>query len=646
MRKREALCESVFKSVGLTPALPQIVKDFESTPSTKISAKREVLRTAEVRTQSAHRTAEAAALMAARIRGQLQRPVEGQSSCSSNDGTQTIGKPGYFPVTSFGKRRPPSAGRPPSARTRPPSAGGSEKRTARESSPRASRARPLENFSIIENFSIHSDFSYPSAHRKSNGLPSMRTTSAPLQISESDSLSDSKVEAADVCHFFCLPQALIMRISVWLNPRDLALLAMTHRSLNENSDDIASWIAQVVLGRSVMQARSHRRLASVPPLQLLQFLSKQNEIQQQTRGQQLGAGLRHSLVLLNGVIHAFGATACGQLGLGPGMQVVEVPRTLSMPEAVEMVACGGDHSLVITKSGSVWAFGRNADGQLGTAEDAEAVFFPERVSSLPSRAIHAACGVDHSLILTEEGHVWGCGRAEEGQLGIKLSANEADKVPQRIEALHDVVLVSCGADHSMALDAFGRVWGFGENCKGQLGLGHCDREYQPVEVSLPRGALAVQVACGGAHTLVINEAGQVYGFGGNEQRQLGFEDLDDFLSPTSLHKLVPCISFISCGLGHSVLLTTSGAVWTLGGKLAKEDGPGPPQRIRGGLQGMRTTCVAAGGQHTLCKVQNSFFSFGGGSDAQLGWGVVSEPCNQPRHIALRHSDYAAQFSCT
>merc|ERR1719310_1231821 len=139
------------------------------------------------------------------------------------------------------------------------------------------------------------------------------------------------------------------------------------------------------------EARFHRRLASVPALQLLQFLSSQSEVQEQMRGQQLGAGLRHSLVMRKGVVHAFGATACGQLGVGPGLQVVELPRCLSMPETVTMVACGGDHSLLITKSGSVWAFGRNADGQLGTAEAAETVFFPERLRSFTtSRAIHAA----------------------------------------------------------------------------------------------------------------------------------------------------------------------------------------------------------------------------------------------------------------
>jgi len=309
-----------------------------------------------------------------------------------------------------------------------------------------------------------------------------------------------------------------------------------------------------------------------------------------------------------------------------------VPRALSMPESVARVACGGDHSFLITHSGSLWAFGRNADGQLGTTAFTETVFFPERVDSLPSRAIQAACGVDHSLILTEDGDVWGCGRGEEGQLGVQLVEDTNQKLPCRIESLKDIVLVSCGADHSMALDAFGRVWGFGENCKGQLGLGHCDREYQPVEVSMLRGTLAVQVACGGAHTLVLNEAGQVYGFGGNEQQQLGFEGLEDCPFPTSLHKLVPRVSSICCGLGHSVLLTKSGAVWSLG--LTKGDVPGHPQRVRGVLQGVRTDLVAAGGQHTLCKVEGSFFSFGGGSDAQLGMGVVSERCQEPRHIPL------------
>lgn len=611
----------------MTTGLPQIIRDFEATPSAKISTK--VVRGAELRTKSAQRSAAEAALIAARIRGQREETAADQSSRSSGSSAAS---------TSQSMRR--QANNLPSniavEKRRPPSSAGDTAYKTRS-------AKPSDPFSIIESFNINSGPLRPSVQRRDDGVHFARTKSSPQQDSNDDSMSSSsqtKLDKSKVVKnmdssFLRLPQFLFLRTSGWLNPDDLACLVLSHRSFYECVDDLAIWVAQIALGRSMEEVRSHRRLAGVPAVQLLQFLSRQREVLRQVRGQQIAAGLRHSLVMLKGVVHAFGATACGQLGLGPGLQVVEVPSPLSMPESVVMVACGGDHSLLVTCSGSVWACGRNADGQLGTTESSETVFVPERIDTLTSPAIQAACGVDHSLILTEDGHVWGCGRGEEGQLGVLLLEAENQKLPQRIEGLTDVALVSCGADHSMALDSFGRVFGFGENCKGQLGLGHCSRQYKPSEISVLRGVLAVQVACGGAHTLVLNEAGQVYGFGGNEQRQLGFEELDDCLFPTCLHAVVPLVKSISCGLRHSVLLTRAGAVWSLGGKNAKEDALGPPQRVRGEIQGIRTESLVAGGEHTLCKVQDSFFSFGKGSDGQLGRGVVSEPCQGPCQIVLQ-----------
>jgi len=53
-----------------------------------------------------------------------------------------------------------------------------------------------------------------------------------------------------------------------------------------------------------------------------------------------------------------------------------------------------------------------------------------------------SCGSDHMAALTGDGHIytWGCGG--NGRLG---HGTEVDlKRPQRVEALSDVITVSCG----------------------------------------------------------------------------------------------------------------------------------------------------------------------------------------------------------
>ncbi|CAE8645034.1 unnamed protein product [Polarella glacialis] len=188
-------------------------------------------------------------------------------------------------------------------------------------------------------------------------------------------------------------------------------------------------------------------------------------------------------------------------------------------------------SVLVTRCGAVWAFGRNSDGQLGTGSDRDA---SRPVQMLVPPAVQAACGADHSLVLTEDGAVWSCGRGSEGQLGVVLPA-DTDRIlrPMCASVATGVCYVACGADHSVVLDACGRGFGCGENSKGQLGLGHRDSPMRHgfAEMQLPRGFLAIDVDCGGTHTLLVADDGRVIGCGGNDKGQLGLGPRKDRLVP-------------------------------------------------------------------------------------------------------------------
>lgn len=61
---------------------------------------------------------------------------------------------------------------------------------------------------------------------------------------------------------------------------------------------------------------------------------------------------------------AWGADACGQLGLGECAGET-LPRQLRYSVRVEAAACGGAHTLLLSELGYVYAMGDNAEGQLG-----------------------------------------------------------------------------------------------------------------------------------------------------------------------------------------------------------------------------------------------------------------------------------------
>lgn len=436
--------------------------------------------------------------------------------------------------------------------------------------------------------------------------------------------------------FSCLPEETVVSLTSYLGFNHLIGLVLSHNFFTEIVDDVGAWVIQDQLGLCLREIRCLPGLSSMSALRLTRFLLQQREAVKSAREQQLGAGLRHSVVFKGGKVYTFGAATFGQVGAGPGLRIIDVPKPIPVIEPVASVSCGGDHSLLVGVSGAVWAFGRNVDGQCGTGEIGGTVYHPKRATGITMPAVQASCGADHSLLLDIVGGVWACGRGVEGQLGRSI---EHEAVPQRVKGLPSkgCVLVACGADHSLVLDAAGRVFAFGENSKGQLGLGNRRSTSIPTHMKLTGGVLAVQVACGGAHSLVLGESGRVFGFGGNEHGQLGLLDASDQISPTSIVLGVPrSITRVCCGFSHSMLVTASGQAWSLGGKFedSKANDPIPPRRLGGEMRGAEVVAVAAGGEHSLCLAADAVYAFGSGQEGQLGLGPQCTQCPLPRRLDI------------
>ncbi len=118
-------------------------------------------------------------------------------------------------------------------------------------------------------------------------------------------------------------------------------------------------------------------------------------------------------------------------------------------------------------SGPVYAWGENDQGQLGRGETSFGSSRPARVGDITGVVQVSASHVyGHGLALTKDGEVYGWGRNDYGQAG-----NDTYGDPRRIAGLEDIVAVDAGGLHSMALDDSGRVWMWGDNRGGVLGIG-------------------------------------------------------------------------------------------------------------------------------------------------------------------------------
>jgi hypothetical protein len=140
-------------------------------------------------------------------------------------------------------------------------------------------------------------------------------------------------------------------------------------------------------------------------------------------------GRAHTCLLSqDGVPHCFGDGANGKLGSGGSLASSPVPVPVTMPDADQQawsfvaLSCGRDYTCALDQHGRAYCWGDNSDGQLGLGAAAvgQSVAVPTAVIDDASGAFQQlstgsrhACGVSRAT-----GSVYCWGRGAEGQLGL------------------------------------------------------------------------------------------------------------------------------------------------------------------------------------------------------------------------------------
>ena len=116
-------------------------------------------------------------------------------------------------------------------------------------------------------------------------------------------------------------------------------------------------------------------------------------------------------------------------------------------------------SLALKSDGTVWAWGDNRGGQLGNGTaDSNAHPLPVQVSGL-SKVVASTSGDYHSLALKSDGTVWAWGYNAEGQLGDGTTTSRFS--PVQVSGLSGVAAIAGGVYHSLAVRTDGTVWAWG-----------------------------------------------------------------------------------------------------------------------------------------------------------------------------------------
>eukprot|EP01084_Bolivina_argentea_P303423 523852_1 len=242
-----------------------------------------------------------------------------------------------------------------------------------------------------------------------------------------------------------------------------------------------------------------------------------------------------------------------------------------------------NHTFIITSKNKIFAFGINDNGQFGNgthSDDANATLTPlynlNKLFSSNNKIIKICTGLNHTLFLTNSGHIWSCGKNKLGECGIERQYRTADplKLIPILLPLKNIIDISCGLMHNLCIDKTFKLWVFGYNRFGQLGMGGNKVVSVPKINNFFTFTNICKIYCGKSHSFVIDDDGKCWIFGRNCEGQIGigyanincsnikiphlFQDEQD----DELKDLI--IIDGSCGYFHTILLTNTNKIYVFG----------------------------------------------------------------------------------
>ncbi|XP_014880262.1 X-linked retinitis pigmentosa GTPase regulator-like [Poecilia latipinna] len=295
----------------------------------------------------------------------------------------------------------------------------------------------------------------------------------------------------------------------------------------------------------------------------------------------------------------------------------------------------------IPETGAIFTFGKSS-----FADDVPSQFWLKN-----DRLVEICCGKEHSAVITENGRLLMFGGNTGGQLGLKIKP-DANK-PTSVKALkpEKVKLVACGRNHTLVCTLQHCVCGAGRNQKGQLGLGH-KKNTKSFQLLRPfcESAAVKMLAAGSGTSAALTEEGRLFMWGDNSVGQIGLGDKAFAAEPRELN-VGQAVMWVSCGHRHSAFVTVHGGLYTFGesanGRLGLQVGQLANHRVPQQVQGIMGSViqVCCGGEHTVALTEEDVYTFGRGQYGQLGHGTFEFELHLPKPLERFHNSSARRVAC-
>uniref|UniRef100_A0ABI7VSB1 RCC1-like domain-containing protein n=1 Tax=Felis catus TaxID=9685 RepID=A0ABI7VSB1_FELCA len=301
----------------------------------------------------------------------------------------------------------------------------------------------------------------------------------------------------------------------------------------------------------------------------------------------------------------------------------------------------GESEEVVPDSGAVFTFGKTR-----FAENIPSKFwFKNDIPTVLS------CGDEHTAVVTGNKKLYMFGSNNWGQLG--LGSKSTVSKPTCVKALkpEKVKFAACGRNHTLVSTEGGKVYAAGGNNEGQLGLGDTEERNTFHLISFFTSQHKIKQLSAGSNTsAALTEDGELFMWGDNSEGQIGLKDVTNVCVPQQVTVGKP-ISWISCGYYHSAFVTTEGELYTFGepesGKLGLPNQLLCNHRMPQPVPGIpeKVVQVACGGGHTVVLTEKAVYTFGLGQFGQLGLGTFLFETSVPKVIEHVKDQKISSISC-
>ncbi|MFF2532342.1 hypothetical protein ACFVS2_25870 [Brevibacillus sp. NPDC058079] len=245
----------------------------------------------------------------------------------------------------------------------------------------------------------------------------------------------------------------------------------------------------------------------------------------------IAVGQQHMLAVDgNGDVWAWGNNSSGLYGDGTSTTASSPVKLTTISKAKQVLitndsthVTGGTASYVLDTDGNVWGWGVNAKGEMGDGTTTYRTT-PVKVKNV-SNITEISAGAAHVLARKSDGTVWSWGKNFNGQIGNGSNFAISDNMPIQVPTISNVKAVSAAGEVSMVLKNDGTVWGWGSSKDGELGNGTTGYpQYVTSPVQAKNLSDVVSLSSGGGHSLAVKEDGTVWSWGGNGYGKLGINE--------------------------------------------------------------------------------------------------------------------------